>query len=121
MKKPSVCSWCFFIALIVLVITACENKPTPEATEAGSNFKGLVVGYAQIGAESAWRVANTDSIVSEAKSRPNIELKFSDAQQKQENQIKALSSFVNQGVDVIILAPIVETGWDNVLEKAKKL
>ncbi len=89
---------------------------------AGSAFAGkkIVVGFSQIGAESAWRVANTDSIVSEAKSRSNIELKFSDAQQKQENQIKAIRSFISQGVDVIAFSPVVETGWEPVLKEAKR-
>ncbi len=80
----------------------------------------IVVGFSQIGAESAWRVANTESIVSEAKKRPNIELKFSDAQQKQENQIKAIRNFIAQGVDVISFSPVVETGWTPVLKEAKR-
>ncbi len=82
--------------------------------------KKIVVGFSQIGAESAWRVANTESITSEAKKRPNIELKFSDAQQKQENQIKAIRSFIAQGVDVIAFSPVVETGWEPVLKEAKR-
>lgn len=80
----------------------------------------IVVGFSQIGAESAWRVANTESITSEAKNRPNIDLKFSDAQQKQENQIKAIRNFIAQDVDVIAFSPVVETGWDPVLKEAKK-
>ena len=80
----------------------------------------IVVGFSQIGAESAWRVANTESIISEAKKYPNIELKFSDAQQKQENQIKAIRSFIAQGVDVIAFSPVVETGWTPVLKEAKR-
>lgn len=80
----------------------------------------IVVGFSQIGAESAWRVANTESITSEAAKRPNIELKFSDAQQKQENQIKALRSFIAQDVDVIAFSPVVETGWTPVLKEAKR-
>lgn len=80
----------------------------------------IVVGFSQIGAESAWRVANTESITSEAKKRPNIDLKFSDAQQKQENQIKAIRNFIAQGVDVIAFSPVVETGWTPVLKEAKK-
>jgi galactofuranose transport system substrate-binding protein len=87
---------------------------------AGQAAKKIVVGFSQIGAESAWRVANTESIVSEAKNRPNIELKFSDAQQKQENQIKAIRSFISQGVDVIAFSPVVETGWEPVLKEAKR-
>lgn len=82
--------------------------------------KKIVVGFSQIGAESAWRVANTDSIISEAKKYPNIELKFSDAQQRQENQIKAIRSFIAQGVDVIAFSPVVETGWTPVLKEAKR-
>ncbi len=81
--------------------------------------KKIVVGFSQIGAESAWRTANSESIISEAKKR-GIELKFSDAQQKQENQIKAIRSFIAQKVDVIGFSPVVETGWEPVLREAKR-
>jgi ABC-type sugar transport system substrate-binding protein len=80
--------------------------------------KKIVLGFSQIGAESEWRTANTESIKSAAK-EAGIELKFSDAQQKQENQIKAIRSFIAQKVDVIGLSPVVETGWDTVLQEAK--
>ena len=79
----------------------------------------LTIGFAQVGAESAWRSAETKSVKDEAK-RLGHTLKFSDAQQKQENQIKAIRSFIAQGVDGIFLAPVVETGWDRVLKEAKK-
>ena len=85
----------------------------------GASGKKLRVGFAQTGAESAWRTANSESMKSEAAKR-GIELKFSDAQGKQENQIKAVRSFITQGVDAIVLAPIVETGWDPVLREAKR-
>ena len=78
----------------------------------------LVVGYAQLGAESEWRTACTNSIKGEAESR-GIELKFSDAQQKQENQIKAIRSFIAQGVDVIGVSPVVESGWETVFKEVK--
>ncbi len=81
--------------------------------------KKLVVGFSQIGAESAWRTAETESIRSEAKKR-GVNLRFSDAQQKQENQIKALRAFLAQNVDAIILAPVVETGWEPVLKEIKR-
>ncbi|MEO8152110.1 MAG: ABC transporter substrate-binding protein [Rhizobacter sp.] len=81
--------------------------------------KKLVIGFAQTGAESEWRTANTDSVKAAAK-EAGVDLKFSDAQQKQENQIKAIRSFIAQKVDVIILAPLVTTGWDTVLMEAKK-
>ena len=81
--------------------------------------KKLVVGFSQVGAESGWRTANTDSIKSEAAKR-GIDLHFSDAQQKEENQIKAIRSFIAQGVDVIAFSPVVETGFEPVLQEAKK-
>jgi len=79
----------------------------------------LTFGFSQNGAESGWRTANTESIKSEAAKR-GINLKFADAQQKQENQIKALRNFIAQGVDVIAFSPVVETGWQPVLEEIKK-
>ncbi|WP_246589788.1 ABC transporter substrate-binding protein [Marinobacterium ramblicola] len=79
----------------------------------------LLIGFSQIGSESGWRTSETASIKAEAERR-GIDLKFSDAQQKQENQIKAVRSFIAQGVDGILLAPVVETGWDQVLKEAQK-
>jgi simple sugar transport system substrate-binding protein len=87
--------------------------------EVAAAERGKLVGFSQIGAESAWRTAETESIRSEARQR-GIDLKFSDAQQKQENQIKALRNFVAQGVNAIILAPVVETGWEPVLREVKR-
>jgi ABC-type sugar transport system substrate-binding protein len=80
--------------------------------------KKLVLGFSQIGAESEWRTANSASIKSAAKDA-GVTLKFADAQQKQENQIKALRAFIAQKVDVIALSPVVETGWGTVLREAK--
>ena len=80
--------------------------------------KKIVLGFSQVGAESEWRTANTESIKSAARDA-GIELKFSDAQQKQENQIKALRAFIAQKVDVIAFSPVVESGWDNVLREAQ--
>ncbi|MCV0397157.1 MAG: ABC transporter substrate-binding protein [Rhizobiaceae bacterium] len=77
------------------------------------------VGFSQIGSESGWRAAETTVTRQEAEKR-GIDLKFADAQQKQENQIKAIRSFVAQGVDAILLAPVVATGWDAVLQEAKE-
>ncbi|MDM0114521.1 ABC transporter substrate-binding protein [Variovorax sp. J22R133] len=80
--------------------------------------KKIVLGFAQVGAESEWRTANTESIKSAA-AESGIELKFSDAQQKQENQIKAIRSYIAQKVDVIAFSPVVETGFETVLREAK--
>lgn len=79
----------------------------------------LTVGFSQIGSESGWRAAETTVSKAEAKKR-NVTLKIADAQQKQENQIKAIRSFIAQGVDAIFLAPVVATGWDSVLKEAKE-
>lgn len=80
----------------------------------------LIVGFAQIGQESGWRGAETNSIMFYAgQNLDTIQLHFADAQQKQENQIKAVRSFIQMGVDVIGLAPVVETGWETVLKEAK--
>src|SRR2546423_3064826 len=89
------------------------------APAARADLKGKTVGFSQIGAESGWRTAESQSIRDEAAKR-GVTLKFSDAQQKQENQIKAIRAFVAQRVDAIILAPVVETGWEPVLKEVKQ-
>ncbi|MBT3202024.1 MAG: ABC transporter substrate-binding protein [Phycisphaerales bacterium] len=96
-----------------MVLPSCGKK-----TEDAAAQKKIVVGFAQLGAESGWRTANTKSIKSEAEKR-GVELRFLDAQQKQENQIKALRTFIQQKVDIIAFAPIVDTGWQKVLEEIK--
>ncbi len=116
------------VALALLLIEAgCTQtlaaspgqNPTLTAGEKPKKaYKDLIVGYAQLGAESEWRSANTVS-VKEAAANLGVELKFSDAQQKQENQIKAIRSLIAQKVDVIGVAPLVETGWDDVFKEAK--
>lgn len=80
----------------------------------------VVVGFAQIGSESEWRNANTVSVQNAFNEDPNMILIYSDAQQKQENQIKALRSFVARKVDVIVFTALVETGYGPVLQEAKK-
>jgi simple sugar transport system substrate-binding protein len=97
--------------------TAPDTSGSPAATKPTAGKK-LTVGFSQVGAESDWRVAESKSVKDEAAKR-GIDLKFSDAQGKQENQIAAIRSFVAQGVDGIILAPKVETGWDQVLKDAR--
>jgi len=92
--------------------------PAAPAEQAKKTYKDLVVGYAQLGAESEWRTANTAS-VQQAAEDLGVTLKFSDAQQKQENQIKAIRSFIAQGVDVIGVPPVVTTGWETVFQEAK--
>jgi simple sugar transport system substrate-binding protein len=104
------------IALGSLVLTACGDS---EDSSGSTSDDTITMGFAQVGAESGWRTANTKSIQASAK-EAGIDLKFSDAQQKQENQIKAIRSYIQQKVDVIAFSPVVETGWDTVLLEAKR-
>jgi ABC-type sugar transport system substrate-binding protein len=107
------------VAAVVLVagLAACGNSDTGD-TPSGGDDKKLVLGFSQVGAESGWRTANTISI-KEAATAAGIDLKFDDAQQKQENQIKAIRNYIQQKVDVIGFSPVVESGWDTVLKEAK--
>jgi len=97
------------LSLGLAMLAACTKEQKAER---------IVLGFSQIGAESEWRLANTESIKSAA-ATSNIDLRFSDAQQKQENQIEALRNFIAQKVDVIAFSPVVETGWDTVLQEAR--
>ena len=115
------------IYLLFLLLTGCGTGATSEQIVVDQNtekddgiktYNELVVGYSQIGAESEWRTGNTTSI-KEAAAELGVELLFSDAQQKQENQIKAIRTFIAQQVDVIGVSPVVETGWESVFQEAK--
>jgi len=103
------------VGLLATSLTACANSDTK--TTPTTNGK-ITLGFAQVGAESGWRTANTESIKSAA-AAAGIDLKFDDAQQKQENQIKAIRNYIQQKVDVIAFSPVVESGWDTVLKEAK--
>ncbi|MEU3644657.1 ABC transporter substrate-binding protein [Lentzea sp. NPDC034063] len=107
------------VASVVLLsaLTACGSGGG--GNTGSSSGDTITMGFAQVGAESGWRTANTKSVQDEAKAA-GIDLKFSDAQQKQENQIKAIRSYIQQKVSVIAFSPVVETGWDTVLLEAKR-
>jgi ABC-type sugar transport system substrate-binding protein len=105
-------------ALGVLVAASMAACGGGDKGGSGADDGKIVMGFAQVGAESGWRAANTKSIQDSAKDA-GIELKFSDAQQKQENQIAAIRSYIAQKVDVIAFSPVVESGWDAVLNEAK--
>ncbi|MFD5828924.1 ABC transporter substrate-binding protein [Lentzea sp. NPDC060358] len=107
------------VASVVLLsaLTACGSGGGGGGTSSSGGT--ITMGFAQVGAESGWRTANTKSVQDEAKAA-GIDLKFSDAQQKQENQIKAIRSYIQQKVSVIAFSPVVETGWDTVLLEAKR-
>ncbi|WP_187432490.1 ABC transporter substrate-binding protein [Agromyces mariniharenae] len=103
---------------MLVALAGCASGGGGAAAEGPKPLDELVVGFAQVGAESGWRTANTKDIQASFE-EAGIELKFSDAQQKQENQIKAIRSYIQQGVDYIAFSPVVETGWDAVLNEAK--
>lgn len=95
-----------------LLFTGCSKKVEDDGL--------ITIGFSQVGAESDWRTANTESIKSTFTEENGYKLIFDDAQQKQENQIKAIRNFIQQDVDYIVVAPVVETGWETVLGEAKK-
>ena len=90
-----------------------EEAPEEEAKEQ------IVVGFSQLGAESDWRSANTQSMKETFTAENGYELIFEDGQQKQANQMTAIRMFIQQEVDYIVLAPVTETGWETVLQEAK--
>lgn len=103
------------VAVIVLAAaTACGSNGSSTTDD-----ETITLGFSQVGAESGWRTANTESI-QQAAEDAGIDLQFSDAQQKQENQIQAIRSYIQQNVDVIAFSPVVETGWDAVLLEAQR-
>lgn len=104
----------FAIILVCFMATSCQKKQE----EQPQTNSAIVIGYSQIGDESAWRTYLTSSI-KKAATENGIQLIFENAEQKQENQLKAIRSFIAYQVDLIAFSPIVETGWDNVLEEAK--
>ena len=104
--------------VLTFLATAGVLLATGAGPAAYAADKAFTMGFAQVGAESEWRTANSESIKSAAKAN-GVTLKFSDAQQKQENQIKAIRSYIAQKVDVIAFSPVVESGWDTVLQEAK--
>ncbi|MEU4619850.1 ABC transporter substrate-binding protein [Actinoplanes sp. NPDC023801] len=103
--------------LAVSALAGCGGGDSGAEGGGGDDGK-IVLGFSQVGAESGWRTANTESIKASA-AAAGIELKFSDAQGKQENQISDIRGFITQKVDVIAFSPVVTSGWDAVLKEAK--
>jgi len=111
------------VMLASLVLTACGSpaateKAPAEPASSQKTYADMTLCYPQLGAESDWRTANTASF-KETADQLGVKLIFSDAQQKQENQISAIRTCIQQGVNVIALPPVVEDGWDAVLTEAK--
>ena len=106
------------ICLLLCVLSAGCGKSQESSMEKSGEASGFVIGFSQLGSESAWRLGNTVSM-EEAAAEHGISLVVNNGMQKQENQITAIRSFIAYQVDVIVFAPIVEDGWSNVLQEAK--
>lgn len=105
-----------------IILAGCgSRRSTADDTVTSEEIQmdRIVVGFSQLGAESDWRSANTESMKSTFTKEAGYDLIFEDGQQKQVNQIRAIRTFIQQEVDYIVLAPVTETGWDTVLREAK--
>ena len=111
------------VFILCTLLSGCGNMYLPENkgldTDKITTDESIVVGFSQLGAESDWRSANTQSMKSTFTEENGYKLIFEDGQQKQANQIMAIRTFIQQEVDYIVLAPVIETGWDTVLQEAK--
>ena len=120
-----------FISLLTVllscVLSGCSMGAFSEISQSDSEEKQsfpedenlIVVGISQVGSESAWRFANTQSIQQTFTQENGFFTVFDNARQRQENQIKAVRSFISQRVDYIVIAPVIEDGWETVLTEAK--
>ena len=116
---------CVLLLCSLLLLVGCGTRwdiqtETTEDTLTPMDDNLIVVGVSQIGSESVWRTANTSSIQNVFTKENGYFLIFDNARQKQENQIKAIRSFISQQVDYIVFSPITEDGWDTVLMEAKE-
>lgn len=102
----------------IFFLSACVGDEHPASSTPEDDL--IVVGFSQVGAESEWRVANTESIKSTLSEENGYMLLFDDARQEQENQIRAIRMFIQQNVDYIVFSPKVETGWNSILLEAKE-
>ncbi len=124
MKKRKLLGLILSVVMVVTMLGGCggasNNKTSSGDGGSGDGKKDLItIGFSQVGAESDWRTANTESMKSTFTAENGYRLIFDDAQQKQENQLKAIRNFIQQEVDYIVLAPVTESGWDAVLKEAK--
>ena len=123
MKKRKLLGLILSVVMVVTMLGGCggasNNKTSSGDGGSGDGNDLITVGFSQVGAESDWRTANTESMQSTFTEANGYRLIFDDAQQKQENQLKAIRNFIQQEVDYIVLAPVTESGWDAVLKEAK--
>lgn len=119
--KKRVVSILLCVAMTAAMVAGCGSSSDSGSSDSGSESGGddvITIGFSQVGAESDWRTANSESMKETFSEANGYELIFDDAQQKQENQITAIRNFIQQEVDYILLAPVTESGWDTVLQEA---
>nr|WP_326167456.1 ABC transporter substrate-binding protein [uncultured Lachnoclostridium sp.] len=119
--KKRVVSMLLCVAMTAAMVAGCGSSSGDSSSDSGEDSGSsdvITVGFSQVGAESDWRTANTESMQETFTEEDGYELIFDDAQQKQENQITAIRNFIQQEVDYILLAPVTESGWDTVLQEA---
>ena len=104
-----------FTGLSVSEVTAEEGDIETKADD-----ELISVGFSQLGSESTWRSANTESVKASLSTGNGFFLIFDNARQKQEKQFKAVRSFISQRVDYIVICPVIQEGWDMVLSEAKE-
>lgn len=109
---------CLLLGIIMVFCLAACNK-ADQAVSAPAEKRYITVGFSQVGAESDWRRANTESMKNALSRENGFELIYMDGQQKQTNQIMAVRTFIQQGVDFIVLAPVKEEGFSTALQEAK--
>ena len=107
--------------LSLLIAGGGFQKTIPEDPEDEHTLEDdlIVVGFSQLGSESVWRATHTQSIQKALSKENGFFLQYSNARQKQENQIKAIRGFISQRVDYIVFSPLMEDGWETVLTEAK--
>jgi simple sugar transport system substrate-binding protein len=105
------------LGALALFAAGCgsDDGDSDTGSDGGDTIK---VGFAQTGSESGWRSANTESMKEAFSEENGFELVFNAADNDPAAQISAVRSFISQGVDAIVIAPIVEDGWDDVLQEA---
>ena len=116
--KKSILAGVALLGAVALAVTGCAGSGNGSGGDGGDDGGLVSVGFAQTGSESGWRSANTESMKTAFSEENGFDLTFNAADNDPAAQIAAVRSFINQGVDAIVIAPIVEDGWDDVLQEA---
>ncbi len=118
MKKKQLLAGFAILGTLALAATGCASNGSNAGSGGGEDDGTVTVGFAQTGSESGWRSANTESMKAAFSEENGFDLVFNAADNDPAAQIAAVRDFINQGVDAIVIAPIVEDGWDDVLQEA---